>query len=405
MSKKTGSDSGPHDGELVRLTLEEMGPLGDTRAHHRGGVVHVFGGIPGEDVVARIVRRRGRRNRRVHGQVVEVLKPSPNRVAPPCPYFGPCTGCQWQHIEYTHQLLLKQQAVEEHLKLHPALNGVQVSPTLPAGEPFGYRNHARFTIRNRGTLGYMNRITGAFVKVDDCMLMAPWISEALRSLQGRCQETTQLSIRYGLNTGEWLIQPTLHSLEVPLASGQPHYSERLKDKTFRIGSPSFFQVNTGEAVRLVDLVRARLDLSGDELLVDAYAGVGTFAVLLAPFVRHVIAIEESEAAVGDAAVNTEGIGNLEFVQAKTEEAIVRLSETPDALILDPPRVGCHPDALSAVVRRPPRRLVYVSCDPEALARDLSTLVLGGLRIEAVEPIDMFPQTHHVECVATLTHDG
>jgi 23S rRNA (uracil1939-C5)-methyltransferase len=143
-------------------------------------------------------------------------------------------------------------------------------------------------------------------------------------------------------------------------------------------------------------------LAGDELLVDAFAGVGTFAVLLAPNVRRVIAIEESVAAVRDATVNGEGIDGLELVKAKTEDVLMTLFEAPDALILDPPRSGCHPDVLKAIVDRPPRRIAYVSCEPETLARDLDVLVRGGLAVEAVEPIDMFPQTYHVECVATLS---
>ena len=174
---------------------------------------------------------------------------------------------------------------------------------------------------------------------------------------------------------------------------------------FRIGSPSFFQTNTAQTERLVELVRSHLHLSGQELLVDAYAGVGTFAVLMAPSVCKVIAIEESTAAVRDAAINTLGIENLEYIEGKTEEVLGALDSAPDALVLDPPRVGCHPDTLRAVLRRPPGRVVYVSCDPETLARDLAILVEGGYAVDTVEPVDMFPQTYHVECVAALTHPG
>ena len=165
----------------------------------------------------------------------------------------------------------------------------------------------------------------------------------MRALQGNAAETTQLSVRYGVNTGDWLIQPTMHNPDIPLPTGQTHYWERMNDSRLRIASPSFAQVNTPQAELLADLVRERLRLSGAELLVDAYAGVGTFAVLLADSARHVIAIEESSAAVADAAVNIEGIDNLEFVCSRTEDYLDSLSEPPDAVILDPPRVGCHPD--------------------------------------------------------------
>ena len=360
MDEQTGQACARPEPEFARLTLEDMGPLGDTFASYNGETINIFGGIPGEAVVARIVRYGRRRKRRVSGLVTEVLKPSRHRVSAPCPYFGPCSGCQWQHIEYSHQLRLKQQAVEDAMKRFPELVGISVSPILPSAQPYGYRNHARFTVRAQGSLGYVNRITRRFVKVDECMLMSPWINDALRRLQGKCQETTQLSMRYGVSTGDWLIQPTLHSLDIPLPSGQTHYHEKLLGQKFRIGSPSFFQVNTTQAERLAELVAARLGLSGSGLLVDAYAGVGTFAVLFAHLARRVIAIEESAAAVEDAAVNTAGIANLDLVEGKTENVLSALTETPDAVILDPPRVGCQPETLEALSRRPPARLVYVS---------------------------------------------
>ena len=404
MIGKTSSPShtdGPP--ETARLTLEEMGPLGDTLARFQGETVNVFGGIPGEEVLARIVRYRRRRLSLVSAVVTEVLTPSPHRVEAPCGYFGACTGCQWQHIDYPHQLRLKRQAVEQELRSHPALEGVSAEPTMPCQELFNYRNHARFTVRREGRLGFVNRLTRRFVAIDECKLMAGWINQTLGKLQGRSEETTQLSIRYGVNTGDWLIQPTLQNPDIPVRSGQRHYREELMGHPFRIGSPSFFQTNTGQTERLIDLVRSHLHLSGDELLVDAYAGVGTFAVLMASSVGKVIAIEESTAAVRDAAINTLGIDNLEYIEGKTETVLGTLDSTPDALILDPPRVGCHPDTLRAVLQRPPGRVVYVSCDPATLARDLAILVEGGYAVDTVEPVDMFPQAYHVECVAALRH--
>ena len=378
-----------------------MGPLGDTLAQFEGETINVFGGIEGEEVIAAIVRYRRRRRRMVSALVTEVLEPSPHRVAPPCPYFGPCTGCQWQHVEYGHQLALKRRAVEERMRPFPSLSGVAVSPTLPCEPRFHYRNHARFTIRMGGQLGYVNRITRRFVRVDSCMLMAPWINETLERLQDRCGETTQLSMRYGVNTGEWLIQPTLQEADAPISTGQTHFRERLLGHDFRVASPSFFQVNTAQTERMAELVRDRLRLAGGEVVVDAYAGVGTFAALFASDARKVIAIEESTAAIRDAAINTLGMDNVVLVAKKTEEALDDLEERPDAVILDPPRAGCHSDVLEALVRRAPARVVYVSCDPETLARDLDVLARGGFAVESVEPVDMFPQTHHVECVATL----
>jgi 23S rRNA (uracil1939-C5)-methyltransferase len=231
--------------------------------------------------------------------------------------------------------------------------------------------------------------------------MSKGVNDILAKLQRKVAETTQLSVRYGINTNEWLIQPSMKNPEIPMPTGQTHYRERLSGRAFRIASPSFFQVNTAQAEVLGEQVQKRLDLSGTETVVDAYAGVGTFAALLAPSARRVIAIEESSAAVRDASINIGDLENIEFVEAKTEEALFGLEYPPDVLVLDPPRAGCHPDAVKAAIDTGAKRLVYVSCDPVTLSRDLALLVAGGYRVEQIEPLDMFPQTHHVECVATL----
>ena len=389
------------DAETACLTLDRFGTLGDTVAEFEGREINVFGGIPGERVVCRIVRYRRRRKAVVSGIVTDVLEPSPHRVAPPCPYFGPCSGCQWQHIDYAHQLDLKREAVRQAVDEYDSLRGTEVGETMPSEEVLGYRNHARFTVRRSGSLGFVNRITRRFVKIDECLLMAPGINKLLARLQGRSGATSQLSIRYGVNSGEWLIQPRLSINEVGLEAGQSHYTERLLGRSFRVGSPSFFQVNTAQAERLIGLVKERLRLSGQETVVDAYAGVGTFAVLLSEHAERMIAVEESDAAVEDARVNTAGIDNVEIVLGKVEDVIDDLDIAPDAVVLDPPRAGCQAQVLEAVARWRPGRVCYVSCDPSSLARDLDIMVRSGFAVESIEPVDMFPQTYHVECVATL----
>ncbi|MDE2823101.1 MAG: hypothetical protein OXK79_06310, partial [Chloroflexota bacterium] len=205
----------------------------------------------------------------------------------------------------------------------------------------------------------MNRITRRFVQTDECMLMTPGINRLADDLKGRAQETSQLSVRYGINTNEWLIQPKLKSDDIALESGQSHYTEKLLGREFRIASPSFFQVNTEQAERLAEVVGETLELSGRESVVDAYAGVGTFAILLAGSAKRIIAIEESAAAIRDAAANASGIENVEFIEGKTEDVLGSMEVRPDAVILDPPRSGCHPTVLETLVRLAPDRTVYV----------------------------------------------
>ena len=388
----------------LRLDLNGMGRLGEATAVDGDKQVFVMRGIPGETVVAEIVSEH---RRHVTAQVVEVLEPSPHRVAPPCPHFGPCTGCQWQHVAYEHQLELKRRKVCDALERIADLPQVHVDPTLASPQPLGYRNHARLTVSRdqSGRLGFVNRATLQWVEVNECLIMAPEINQAIAALQGRVAETTQLSLRWGINTGSWMLQPSFRDPQVPLPSGQNQYEESLLGHTFQVSSPSFFQVNTRQAEQMAQLVRQGLALTGQELVVDAYAGVGAFAVLLAGEARRVVAIEESPAALEDARRNTADTPNVELRRGKVETVLGELAgEGVDAAVLDPPRAGCHPAALAALITAAPRRVAYVSCNPETLARDLKILTGGPYRIERVQPVDMFPQTHQVECIALLSLD-
>ena len=392
-------------GQLLNLSLVAWGRLGEAMAYHNGQEVFVLGGIPGERVVAEVIRVR---RKYVAARVVEVLEASADRVAPPCGYYGECTGCQWQHLSYPAQLQAKQTKVIDALQRIAGFHDAPVLPVLASPEQYGYRNHARFTVGREGGLGFVNRETRRFVQIDRCMLMHAGINRLLEELQDKCGETTQLAIRAGKETGDFLVQPTLKNPEIAIPTGQKHYLESVGGREFRVASPSFFQVNIEQAGRLVQVVREALDLAGNEVLLDAYTGVGTFAILLAPYVKKVYAVEESSAAVADARENAAGLDNVEFLLGKAEDVMAEvagLTEPPDVVLLDPPRAGCHAEVLHRIIGLNPPRLVYVSCDPETLSRDLKILCNGHYSIDRIQPLDMFPQTHHVESVAVLTRNN
>jgi len=387
--------------EFAELILEKMGKFGSPLASFEGEFIEVLNGIPGEKVRARIYRFFRKKKSITAAIVTEVLEPSSDRVTAPCVYFGMCSGCQLQHVKYDKQLEFKRQRILDFFKQYDLLKKIKVLPTIPSPKIWNYRNHARFTVRFGGQLGFSNRITRRFVRIDECKLMDDQINGILRDLQDHVEETSNLSVRVGINTRQQLIQPKLNTPEISIETGQKWYKEKLIDREFRVASPSFFQVNTLQAENLILLVGQLLDLKSHEILVDAYAGVGVFATLLATKVRKVIAIEESQSAVDDYLECENRIDNLEFLLGKTENVLPLIDEKIDSLILDPPRLGCHPDVINSILIKKPHKLAYVSCDPESLARDLNLLMAGGYQIMNIQPIDMFPQTFHVETISIL----
>jgi 23S rRNA (uracil1939-C5)-methyltransferase len=414
--RRKGREPGPADalpvdrGDRFEAVLGEFDDHGETTAAYQGVPVSVSGGICGERVVVEIVRKYPDR---LACRVVEVLAPDADRVAAPCPYVDECTGCQFQHVAYARQLEIKRARVVRALDLVTALDGaqaavqaqplrhVEVRPTVPSPVQFAYRNHARLTIGKGGEAGFVNRHTRRFLRVGECLLMAPAINRALAGVQGRLGGMTQMSVRAGLRTGDVLVQPALPIPAGESGSGRTHYRESVAGREFRIAGSSFFQVNVAVAELVVDLVAEALRLSGRERVVDAYAGVGVFATLLAGRAREVIGIEDSASAVDDARVSAAGLANVRFELGRTELALGTLSDV-DAVVLDPPRAGCHPAAIAALRALNPASVAMVSCEPDAMARDLALTCEGGRYVvDWVQPVDMFPQTYHVECVAAL----
>jgi 23S rRNA (uracil1939-C5)-methyltransferase len=425
-------------GDTLELDITDLSYLGDGVGHAENNfAVFVPGALPGERFVVEIAERRPKYAR---GHVRDMLVAAPDRVEAPCPYFGTCGGCQVQHLAYASQLAWKTESVRRQLQRIGHLDPGVVRPTIGMETPWNYRNQARFSLDADGHLAFTHRQSHTLLPIDLCPIMQPEIVALMPRLQGLLPGAHQLVIRYGARTGQFLIAPRLPVADDDIPSDQPWYEEVLLGRTFRVSAPSFFQVNTrpdhaslphrvrpargaidsftrvataldsvlldgaarlSQADVLALLVRAGAPLSGREFVVDAYCGVGTFALLLAERAGRVLGIEEARSAVLDAEHNAAGLDHVEFRQGRAEEQLAQLTERPDVVVLDPSRTGCEPGVLAALARLRPERIVYVSCDGATLARDLSRLVADGFELVEVQPIDMFPQTHHVEMVSLL----
>ena len=370
-----------------------------------GRVAFVEYAIPGERVLAEITAETASF---VEATTIEVREPSELRVEPRCQYFGRCGGCQLQHVAYGEQLRLKTGIVREQLRRigrfeDDAIDGV-LREMIGMADPWAYRNHMRFTVRRDGEVGFMEHGSHRFLRIDHCEIALPAANRVLQDAQGRTMQTRALTVRAGEHSDELLVQPKLRwrpHRRGRTRSGQPYYHELLRGARYRVSSPAFFQVNSRQAERLIELVVARARAVQPRLVADAYSGVGTFAVALAQVVPDVVTIEASAAAGDDAEVNLAPYDNVRRIVGTVEEQLPALDPAPDVVIVDPPRAGLDVSVIDAIVESRVRRLVYVSCDPATLARDLRRLADGGMELSEVQPIDMFPHTQHIECISTL----
>ncbi len=400
------------------LELTAIAHGGAALGRHEGRVIFVPYALPGETVRVEIAEDKGRY---AFARLVEVLEPSPDRVAPPCPYFSPtgCGGCQWQHIDYQTQLRFKSEIVIDQLARIGKIPDPVVRPTLPDSSGWAYRNHAQFHPQPDGGLGFQAASSNETIAVDECPILHPLLSDLYTALDLDFEGLRRLSLRAGTATDDLMLilemtedLPPSLEIDLPVSCvlllsdgihvnliGNNHITETVADHTYRISAPSFFQVNTPQAAQLVRLVTEYLNLRGDETVLDAYCGVGLFTTHLAECADLVIGIEQSPAAVNDLLENTAEQENVDVIEGPVEAVLPDLDIPLNAAVIDPPRTGVDRFALDALVERRPARLVYVSCDPATLARDAQRLVRGGYKLVEVQPVDMFPQTYHVESVA------
>jgi 23S rRNA (uracil1939-C5)-methyltransferase len=386
--------------------------------------LRVPAGLPGEHVTIAIeappTPRPGRHRRHWKPRppriwITEIHQPSPLRIEASCPVFGTCGGCQLQHMHYEAQLQWKRHIVHQLLLAIGGFSDPPLLETVPCAIPWHYRNHMRFSVNRSGQPGLTARGSHRVLPLTHCPIAHEKINHALNIISEHENARPQVLIRCSDVSNQMLIQPTPAAAiaqqigDAGLELHSETMEEVLSGATFRIRPSSFFQTNTAQAEKMVQMVRDGLLHSAmtvplDKLtIVDAYCGVGTFARVLAQHVGNVIAIEESASAIKDAQWNLRDIHNVEILKGKVEALLPNLVTRIDGLVIDPPRAGCQQVVLDALVQNPVTRIVYVSCDPATLARDLNILchIHPIYQLRSVQPLDMFPQTAHIECVALL----
>jgi 23S rRNA (uracil1939-C5)-methyltransferase len=434
---------------VVELLIDKLVQGGDGLATLDGMKVFVPFSAPQERVRARIVTQK--RDYAV-AEIEQILEPSPLRVSAPCPFYGVCGGCQLQHINYQGQLVVKKLYVNEALQRIGQVF-VPVRNVTAEAEPWHYRNKTQYPVGTNGNgvaIGFFKRGTHDLLDVPACLLHPmefDRLREAIRAILVAAGETgydearhdgnvRHVVLRQGTRDGGLLAivvtrtpqfdlraaeliaeQPgvtgVVHSVvpartnrimgsQTKVLAGSGHLNQSVLGKTFQVSAPSFFQVNIEQAEELCRKILKHVAPKGDELVLDLYSGVGMISLLVAPFVQQVTAIEADATAVDDAKANAQAqaVRNVEFVCGDVNREISRVAST-DVVILDPPRKGCPVETLRQIATRKPKRIVYVSCNPATLARDLATLEQSGYTTHEIEPVDMFPQTFHVEVIARL----
>ena len=406
------------DQPVVNVTVDRLAYGGDGIARLPDGqMIFIPGVIPGEQVSICVIEKKKKYAR---GEVREVIVPSDQRVAAHCPHFGDCGGCHYQHIRYEAQLQYKKQILLEQLRRIGHLDFAGEIEVFPSDLPYGYRNVMQFHPMRDGKLGLMKRYSNDVFALEICLLPEQLIQDNWGSLL--IEEQTGITrVELRQNSAEELMIifegkggeiPEI-SMDLPASvihrcknenivlSGEDALTLWIKDKPFHLSAGSFFQVNDDIAEKLVSFVVSQVEKKSPHTVLDLYAGVGLFSRFLAPLTKELIAVESSPQACNDFAINLDEFEHVSLYQGTAEEVLPELMMKAELAVCDPPRAGLHEQVIEALVNCGVDTLLYVSCDPATLARDVQRLCEKRYSVEKVALFDMFPQTYHFETVVLL----
>lgn len=448
-------------GQLIEIDITDLADTGDGIGRFEQLVVFVADTVPGDRVAVRLQQVK---STYATAKLETLVKISEHRIRPNCIVADKCGGCQWQHVDYDYQLKTKQNQVIQALERIGGFSDLPCDEIL-AGKIdnfpqfLGYRNKATYplarSVAGQIQAGYYQKGTHKLVNLNQCPVQDPRLDPLLKEVKEDIHwmkwpvydekehtgEVRHLSLRIGRRTGEMLLTLIARTGDLPgletqasdwlksypklmgvclninsaktnvifgsetrCIAGRPYLREEFAGLEFQLRADTFFQVNTEAAEGLLQVIAAQLNLQGNEVLVDAYCGIGTFTLPLAKQVQIAIGLEVQPEAIAQAELNAQlnDLTNVTFHVGTVEDLLPHLGVKPDIVLLDPPRKGCDRTVLEAIKEMQPNQIVYVSCKPATLARDLKFLCENGdYKLVRVQPADFFPQTSHVECVAFL----
>ncbi|WP_209124169.1 23S rRNA (uracil(1939)-C(5))-methyltransferase RlmD [Alkalihalobacillus sp. BA299] len=446
-------------GQQFPLTIKRLGINGEGVGFFKRKIVFVSGALPGEVVVAEVTNVNPKF---AEAKVKKVRKPSPDRTAPPCPIYDKCGGCQLQHLSYEAQLREKKdivrQAFERHTKIDP--NKLPLHDTIGMENPWHYRNKSQLQVgkhKEKVLAGLYGINSHQLIDISDCMIQHPMTNTVTQQVKKILEDLNipiynekkhkgiirTIVTRVAFATGQIQLVLITTQQDIPKKqllideikkrlpdvtsilqnvngkktslifgeetihlAGEEVIQETLGDVSFELSARAFFQLNPIQTVKLYDEVKKAAQLTGTEKVVDAYCGVGTIGMWIAKNAGEIRGMDVIAEAIDDANANAKkyGFNNAHYVVGKAEKWLpkwVKQDWKPDVIIVDPPRTGCDDALLRTIIEVKPKKMVYVSCNPSTLAKDVSQLMKAGFKLKSVQPVDMFPHTSHVEAVALI----
>ncbi|WP_042454893.1 23S rRNA (uracil(1939)-C(5))-methyltransferase RlmD [Neobacillus dielmonensis] len=440
------------------LTIKRLGINGEGVGYFKRQVVFVPGALPGEEVVVEATKINPKF---AEAKIKKIRKNSPFRVQPPCPFYEQCGGCQLQHLKYDQQLKEKRDIIIQALERHTKFNvgKLEIRETIGMENPWGYRNKSSFQVGQKDgkvLAGLYGMNSHQLIDIDHCAVQHSQTTEAVNAVKSVLDELNipiynektrkgivrTIVTRVGVESGELQVVLITATKELPKKdllidriqeklpnvksivqningektslifgketvklAGEEFIQESLGDLQFELSARTFFQLNPVQTVKLYNEVKAAAGLTGKEKVVDAYCGVGTIGLWLADQAAEVRGMDIIPESIEDAKKNAKrhGITNTKYVPGKAEEVLpkwVKKGWKPDVIVVDPPRTGLDRQLIQTILQVKPEKLIYVSCNPSTLAKDIQTLSTK-YDIKAIQPVDMFPHTAHVESITQL----